>query len=217
MAAIDAGGDGGQARLLSMATYAIGDVQGCYTELRELLDALAFDPSRDTLWFVGDLVNRGPASLDVMRFVRGLGDRAVAVLGNHDLHLIAVALGTQKTRRDDTLDAVLAAPDRDDLVDWLHRLPLLHVAQGHALVHAGLLPQWNIDQAAQLAREVESALRGPQHRQGPAYQRPAGEQVPLRGGAEIPIAGQRLQEHLHCCWLCEPVQRQLSGVSCRRS
>lgn len=144
-----------------MATYAIGDVQGCFDELEALLARIAFDPARDRLWFVGDLVNRGPKSLEVLRFVRGLGDRAEVVLGNHDLHLVCLFEGFAKRRPDDTLDALLAAPDARELVDWLRRRPLLHVEGAHAMVHAGLLPQWTIDWAATLAREVESALRGP--------------------------------------------------------
>ena len=147
-----------------MATYAVGDVQGCYEELRELIATIAFDPLRDRLWFVGDLVNRGPASLDVLRYVRDLGDRAVTVLGNHDLHLIAIALGSSKSRGEDTLEEVLKAPDRDELIIWLRERPMLHAEAGCVLVHAGLLPQWSVDQAAALAREVEAALRGPKHR-----------------------------------------------------
>ena len=146
-----------------MATYAVGDIQGCYEELRELIAAIAFDPLRDRLWFVGDLVNRGPASLQVLRYVRDLGDRAVTVLGNHDLHLIAIALGTSKLRGEDTLQEVLNAPDRDELISWLRERPMLHAEAGFLLVHAGLLPQWSVDQAATLAREVEAALRGPKH------------------------------------------------------
>jgi len=146
-----------------MATYAVGDVQGCHQELLELIAAIAFDPRRDRLWFVGDLVNRGPASLQVLRYVRDLGDRAVTVLGNHDLHLIALALGTAKARGEDTLDEVLQAPDRDELIAWLRGCPMLHAEEGYVLVHAGLLPQWSVDQAAALAREVEAALRGPKH------------------------------------------------------
>jgi bis(5'-nucleosyl)-tetraphosphatase (symmetrical) len=146
-----------------MATFAIGDVQGCYDELRELVDKLAFDPARDRLWFVGDLVNRGPASLEVLRFVRSLGDRAVTVLGNHDLHLISLASGVARPRDDDTLDKVLGAPDRDELIAWLRSLPLMHVEAGRVLVHAGLLPQWSAATAGMLAREVETALRGSKH------------------------------------------------------
>jgi bis(5'-nucleosyl)-tetraphosphatase (symmetrical) len=144
-----------------MATYAIGDVQGCFDELRKLLDLLRFDGASDRLWFVGDLVNRGPASLATLRFVRDLGDRAVVVLGNHDLHLLALALGHVRSRSDDTLDDVIAAPDRDDLMDWLRGRPMIHVAGRYTLVHAGLLPQWDIAKARSLAQEVESELRGP--------------------------------------------------------
>lgn len=147
-----------------MATYAIGDVQGCYQELRELTAAIAFDPRRDFLWFVGDLVNRGPESLAVLRYVRDLGDRAVAVLGNHDLHLIALALGTAKLRGDDTLQAVLDAPDRDELISWLRERPMLHTQGDYVMVHAGLLPQWSVSKASLLAREVEAALLGAKHR-----------------------------------------------------
>ena len=146
-----------------MATYAIGDVQGCYDELRELVAAIAFDPLRDRLWFVGDLVNRGPASLQVLRYVRELGECAVTVLGNHDLHLIALALGSSRQRGEDTLEEVLRAPDRDELIAWLRARPMLHVEEGYVMVHAGLLPQWSTDQAVTLAGEVEAALRGPKH------------------------------------------------------
>ena len=146
-----------------MAIFAIGDVQGCYDELRELIDKIAFDPKRDRLWFVGDLVNRGPNSLAVLRYVRGLGDRAISVLGNHDLHLIAVARGFARLRDDDTLSDVLNAPDRDELIDWLRCLPMMHVEGDKALVHAGLPPQWSVNKASTLAGEVEAALRGPGH------------------------------------------------------
>jgi len=112
---------------------------------------------------VGDLVNRGPASLAVLRFVRDLGERAVVVLGNHDLHLLALAQGHVKARKDDTLEEVMAASDRDELLDWLRRRPMMHVAGDTALVHAGLLPQWDIAAAQSLAREVETELRGPRH------------------------------------------------------
>lgn len=148
-----------------MAVYAVGDVQGCFGELQTLLAAVGFDRRKDGLWFVGDLVNRGPQSLAVLRFVKELGDAAVTVLGNHDLHLITLAAGLAKPREDDTLDEVLAAPDRDELIDWLRGLPLIHVEGGHILVHAGLLPQWDAARAQALAREVESALRGPRHRE----------------------------------------------------
>jgi bis(5'-nucleosyl)-tetraphosphatase (symmetrical) len=143
-----------------MATYAVGDIQGCYTEFRQLLEQMCFDPVSDRLWLVGDLVNRGPASLKVLRFVKSLGDAAVTVLGNHDLHMLAVAAGVAELHRTDTLDEVLNAPDRDELLAWLRNQRLLHAEDGHVLVHAGLLPEWSVMQASGLAREVESALRG---------------------------------------------------------
>jgi bis(5'-nucleosyl)-tetraphosphatase (symmetrical) len=142
-----------------MSTYAIGDVQGCYDQLRRLLDVVRFDPGVDSLWLVGDLVNRGPQSLETLRFVRDLGDRAVTVLGNHDLNVLAVAAGVRKPHRGDTLNALLQANDRDELLDWLRRRSMMHVDGGYAMVHAGLLPQWSVQQALALAREVESALR----------------------------------------------------------
>ena len=147
-----------------MATYAIGDVQGCYDELMALLSRIRFDAARDRLWLVGDLVNRGPRSLDVLRFVRGLGDRAVVVLGNHDLHLVAQFEGFERARADDTFRDVLDAPDARDLVDWLRRRPMLHSEGGWTMVHAGLLPVWSVGRAAALAREVEAALRETDYR-----------------------------------------------------
>lgn len=143
-----------------MATYVIGDVQGCFRPLSSLLEAFEFSPTRDRLWFVGDLVNRGPESLMTLRFVRGLGEGAVCVLGNHDLHLLAVAQGLGKLRKDDTLAEILAAPDRNELLAWLRRRPLMHLEDDHALVHAGLLPDWTVRRAVELAGEVEEGLRG---------------------------------------------------------
>ena len=143
-----------------MATYAVGDIQGCYNELQRLLDEVAFDPAQDRLWLVGDLVNRGPGSLEVLRLVKSLGERAITVLGNHDLHLLAVAAGVAELHRSDTLDSILQAPDRDELLHWLRHQRLLHAEGDYVLVHAGLLPQWRIAQAASLAREVEHALQG---------------------------------------------------------
>jgi bis(5'-nucleosyl)-tetraphosphatase (symmetrical) len=147
-----------------MATYAIGDVQGCFDELEALLARIRFDRARDRLWFVGDLVNRGPKSLEVLRFVRSLGDRAVVVLGNHDLHLVCFHEGFARRRADDTFDQLLAAPDAGELIGWLRSRSLMHVEEGYAMVHAGLLPGWTIDKAASLAREVESALRAAGYR-----------------------------------------------------
>ncbi len=143
-----------------MATYAIGDIQGCYRELLELLELIAFDPAHDRLWLTGDLVNRGPDSLATLRHVRDLGDRAITVLGNHDLHLLAIDANGEKPKRKDTLDEILAAPERDELLAWLRRQPLLHVDEnaGFALVHAGLAPQWTIPQALELASEVSQVL-----------------------------------------------------------
>ncbi len=141
-----------------MSRYAIGDVQGCYTELRSLLAELKFSPDRDRIWFVGDLVNRGPQSLEVLRFVRALGANAVTVLGNHDLHLLAVAFGSHRRRKADTLDAIFTASDRDELLGWLIARPLAHCEHDDLLVHAGLVPQWTVATALALAREVESAL-----------------------------------------------------------
>ncbi len=145
-----------------MAIYAIGDVQGCFDELQVLLETVKFDVGRDTLWFAGDLVNRGPKSLEVLRFVKSLGDRAVTVLGNHDLHLLAVAQGHERYHRKDTFDDVLAAADRAEIVDWLRNRPLLHhdAALGLTLVHAGLPPQWDLTLAMACAAEVEAVLEG---------------------------------------------------------
>jgi bis(5'-nucleosyl)-tetraphosphatase (symmetrical) len=147
-----------------MATYAIGDVQGCFDELERLLEEIGFSATRDRLWFVGDLVNRGPQSLEVLRFVRGLGERAAVVLGNHDLHLLRFAAGLAKRNQGDSLDAVLAARDRDELLDWLRTRPLLHTEDEYLMVHAGLLPSWTTAQARELASEVEEGLRGKRHR-----------------------------------------------------
>lgn len=146
-----------------MATYAIGDVQGCFDELRQLLGNIAFGKP-DRLWFVGDLVNRGPKSLEVLRFVRDLGERAVAVLGNHDLHLLSVSEGFARLRADDTIQDVLQARDARELVDWLRTRPMVHAGDAHAMVHAGLSPQWDLAKALALAREVEAALAGPRYR-----------------------------------------------------
>jgi bis(5'-nucleosyl)-tetraphosphatase (symmetrical) len=148
-----------------MPTYAIGDVQGCFDELKQLLNDVRFDRKLDKLWFVGDLVNRGPKSLEVLRFVKQLGRDAIVVLGNHDLHLVTQHEGFERPRKDDTFHDVLRAPDRKELVDWLRTQPMMHVEGAHAMVHAGLLPQWSIQKALALAREVESALSGPSYKE----------------------------------------------------
>ena len=141
-----------------MALYLIGDVQGCDGALQQLLDKLSFSPSRDTLYLLGDLVNRGPDSLAVLRRLVGLGTSARCLLGNHDLHLLAVAAGAVKQGRSDTLGDVLTAPDCAELLDWLRRRPLLHRAQGVTMVHAGVPMRWRLDEAAERAREAEAAL-----------------------------------------------------------
>lgn len=145
-----------------MAVYAVGDVQGCDDELAQLLNVLNFSPSRDTLWFVGDLVNRGPRSLQVLRRVKALGDAAISVLGNHDLHLLAVALSpSEPMKAKDTLQEILSAPDRDELIHWLRHRPMLHhdAALGYTMIHAGLPPQWDLATAQSCARELETVLR----------------------------------------------------------
>ena len=143
-------------------TWAIGDIQGCHDELQTLVARLGFRPDRDQLWFTGDLVNRGPRSLETLRYVRSLGDNAITVLGNHDLHLLAIAFATRrKVKSADTIADVLAARDKDSLLEWLITRPLAHfdAARKDLLVHAGLIPQWTADTAIALAREVEAALK----------------------------------------------------------
>jgi bis(5'-nucleosyl)-tetraphosphatase (symmetrical) len=144
-----------------VARFAIGDLQGCATELRALLEQLKFSADRDQLWFVGDLVNRGPRSLECLRLVRALGDNAVVVLGNHDLHLLALAYGAQlKHKAGDTLQDVLRASDRGPILQWLLERPLAYQDPEHGdlLIHAGLLPQWSVPEALDLAAEVRTAL-----------------------------------------------------------
>jgi bis(5'-nucleosyl)-tetraphosphatase (symmetrical) len=140
-----------------VAIYAVGDVQGCHDELLALLDRARFDPAADQLWLVGDVVNRGPDSLKVLRFIRSLGSRATVVLGNHDLHLLAVAEGVRSLRGADTLSPILEAPDRQELMDWLRQRPLLHsdIGLGYCMVHAGIPPHWDLATATALAREAE--------------------------------------------------------------
>ena len=146
-----------------MATYAIGDIQGCFKAFCCVLEQARFDPEHDTLWIASDLVNRGPDSLSTLRYIKDLGHHAKIVLGNHDLHMLAVAYGIKRAHRGDTLDDVLAAEDAEELFDWLRQQPLLYYCpeRNYALVHAGLAPQWSIEQALRLSQEVETALKGP--------------------------------------------------------
>ena len=148
-----------------MSTYAIGDVQGCYAELRSLLHECGFDARYDRLWLVGDLVNRGPRSLDVLRFVADLGDRAQVVLGNHDLHLVATSRGARRLRGKDTFHDVLEAADGEALLDWLRHRPLIHHDPERALVmvHAGIAPAWAVRDALDYGDELSRALRAPDH------------------------------------------------------
>lgn len=150
-----------------MATYAISDLQGCFDPLMRLLDTIGFTPESDRLWFVGDLVNRGPQSLEVLRFVKGLGDTAVTVLGNHDLYLVVRAAGHVKPSHDDTIASILNATDRDELTYWLRTRPLVHTetisGNPWLMVHAGLLPSWHVAKAKALADEVGSALIAPNY------------------------------------------------------
>jgi len=147
-----------------MPTYAIGDLQGCHDSLLHLLDELKFDPKADRLLFVGDLVNRGPDSLAVLRLIKSLGDAAISVLGNHDLHLLALAEGFGRAHKGDTLDDILAAPDRDELLHWLRHQKLAWREGDFLMVHAGVLPNWSADDTMQRAAEAEAALQGAHYR-----------------------------------------------------
>jgi len=146
-----------------MSLYAIGDIQGCHAELCQLLDMVGFSPGSDRLWLVGDLVNRGPGSLAVLREVKALGDAAVTVLGNHDFHLLTVAAGHARQHKRDTIAPILEASDRDELLAWVRSWPLVVVEGDRLLVHAGLLPQWTPEQALALSGEVQAALAADDH------------------------------------------------------
>lgn len=146
-----------------MAIYAIGDIQGCYDSLMRLLDNIRFDPQKDRLWFAGDLVNRGPKSLQTLRFVKALGDRALTVLGNHDLHLLAMSQGNLKhASKSHVLNETLAAKDSDEILHWLRQQPVMHHCKKRnvSLIHAGLPPQWSIEEALRHANELEKVIRG---------------------------------------------------------
>mgnify|MGYP001812838506 CR=1 FL=1 len=153
---------GGKQRI----TFAVGDTQGCYDELRKLLDKIKFDPQIHNLWFAGDLVNRGPNSLQVLRFVKALGDSAITVLGNHDLQLLAAAEGISQVKQKDTIAGLLEAPDLSDLLDWLRHQPLLHYDKTleFAMVHAGIHPRWDLEQAKKCATDLETVLQGDHYR-----------------------------------------------------
>ena len=144
-----------------MATYVMGDIQGCYIPLRELLDLIEFDSGKDILWVAGDMVNRGPASLSTLRFLKNLGDSCIAVLGNHDFHLLASAIGVRKCKKKDTLSAVLEASDSDELLYWLCHRKIMHYDQQREslMVHAGIPPHWTLDQAQQYAEQIENILK----------------------------------------------------------
>lgn len=144
-----------------MATYVIGDLQGCYDALQRLLQHINYQPQQDKLWFCGDLVARGPQSLECLQFVKSLGSSAVTVLGNHDLHLIACYYGIAEVKKQDLLQPLFDSPDLDDLIHWLCQQPLLHISedQRYMLVHAGLAPQWSVKQAIEMTQEVQHQLR----------------------------------------------------------
>jgi len=145
-----------------MSIYVIGDIQGCLNELKQLLKKIKFSADKDIIWFTGDLVNRGPKSLEVLRYVKSMDENAVTVLGNHDLHMLAIVYGLQKQRPSDTFDAIIGARDKDNLMEWVAQQPLIHTdnSDRHVLVHAGIYPQWSISQAKIYAREVENILSG---------------------------------------------------------
>jgi len=143
-----------------MATYAIDDIQGCFDDLQRLLSKIKFDKKVDTLWFVGDLVNRGPKSLETLRFIKSLDDSAVCVLGNHDLHLLATAYNLSPYKAKDTLSEILKAKDKEELLDWLRHRPLFHYNEDFCLLHAGLPPQWDFSIAKTMAKKIEKELQG---------------------------------------------------------
>jgi len=147
-----------------MATYAIGDIQGCFSALKRLIQQLQFDPVKDRLWFVGDLVNRGPDSASVLRYIKNLGGSAVTVLGNHDLHLLAVAARCAQIREKDTVQDILAAPDREDLLEWVRHQRIIYREDDFLIVHAGLLPEWSAGDADSYGQEVHAILQSADYR-----------------------------------------------------
>lgn len=174
-----------------MATYAVGDLQGCYASFLALLQRVNFEPQRDRLWLVGDLINRGPQSLETLRWCYKHRNAIVTVLGNHDLHFLAVAFGASHFKpHKDTFADILNAPDRDVLVEWLRKQPLIHVEAGHVMCHAGINPRWTVEQAQSLAAEVESVLRSDDlgHYFGKMYgNQPAGWDDSLTGADRLRV------------------------------
>jgi bis(5'-nucleosyl)-tetraphosphatase (symmetrical) len=182
-----------------MATYVIGDVQGCYHELRNLLTTISFDADCDRLWFVGDLVNRGPNSLEALRFVKELGDKAVTVLGNHDLHLLGVAQGRRSVHKRDTFVDVLSSPDKKELLNWLRHRPLLYSDKdsGYTIIHAGLPPQWDMETAESMAQDVEKVLKTKKYKDFFKYIYQNGNDMPLKWSSNFkPL--ERLQYAASC-------------------
>ena len=191
-----------------MATYAIGDIQGCFDSFVRLLARCAFNPAKDRLWLVGDLVNRGPRSLETLRYVRNLGQAATMVLGNHDLSLLMAAEGFGKISKGDTYDQVLQAPDCDELLDWLRHQRMCHVEGDYCLVHAGLLPQWTVTKAQELATEVEMALRGLHWREFMANMwgsEPASWQANLKGWSRLRVVVNAMTR-MRFCSFCRQKQ-----------
>lgn len=184
-----------------MPTYAIGDIQGCLASLQRLIDRLRFDPTSDRLWFAGDLVNRGPDSLGVLRLIKNLGPSARVVLGNHDLFLLAVAEGFAHLRPKDTIQDVLTAPDQDELLTWLRRQPLHHHEEGYLMVHAGLLPQWTVSDTVLFSKDVEAVLAGHDYRRflQQLFQNPIPQWTPSLTGMERLTSIARVVTRLRAC------------------
>ena len=143
-----------------MSTYVVGDIQGCFGPFQCLLERVKFNPDKDRLWSVGDLINRGPGNIEVLRWFYAHRDNVTMVLGNHDLHLMAVSCGARKPSRKDNLEDILDAPDREQLIEWLHFQPLAHFEDGVTMVHAGIPPIWTVQDTLDRAWEVENALQG---------------------------------------------------------
>ena len=184
-----------------MSIFVVGDIQGCLKSLKCVLRKVAFREDKDVLWSVGDIVNRGPKSLKTLRYLYERRENVVTVLGNHDLHLMAISAGVKKPNRDDTLDKILSARDRKPMIDWLHQQPLLHHQFDHTMVHAGIPPQWSLTEAQSYAGEVESALRGPDSRaflKGMYGNFPNQWSEDLRGGKRLRLITNYLTRMRYC-------------------